>query len=136
MNHIESPAADDGTIERELQARNATAPRVTPADIDAAIVSEHYFTGAEGMLGAAQWGAETVNIVGGSWKRESAADCTTFCILTLKNGFIVTGEAFCVSPENFDVQIGRRIARENARNKIWPLLGYMLREQLVATGVV
>lgn len=130
MNHIESPRNDDAGIELALQAKNLTAPRVTPADVEAQIVSEHYFTGAEGMLGAAQWGAESVRIEGGNWVRTSAADCTTFCILTLKNGYVVTGEAFCVSPENFDTGIGRRIAREAAKNKIWPLLGYMLRERL------
>ena len=54
----------------------------------------------------------------------------TFCVLVLRNGFTVTGESACASPENFNADIGRRIARENAVAKIWPLMGYALRNQL------
>lgn len=54
----------------------------------------------------------------------------TFCVLVLRNGFTVTGESACASPENFDADIGRRIARENAERKIWPLLGFRLRDEL------
>ena len=54
----------------------------------------------------------------------------TFCVLVLKNGFTVTGESACASPENFDAEIGRKIARENAEQKIWPLMGYHLKQQL------
>jgi len=54
----------------------------------------------------------------------------TFCVLVLKNGFTVTGESACASPENFDAEIGQRIARENAVQKIWPLMGYELRSKL------
>ena len=56
----------------------------------------------------------------------------TFCVLVLKNGFTVTGESACASPENFDAEIGRRVARENAKQKLWPLLGYELRSRLAA----
>ena len=52
--------------------------------------------------------------------------------MTLKNGFIVTGESAAASPENFDEEIGRSIARSNARDKIWQLEGYLLRERLSA----
>lgn len=54
----------------------------------------------------------------------------TFCVLELQNGFTVTGESACASPENFDAEIGRMIARENAIQKVWPLMGYALRTQL------
>jgi len=54
----------------------------------------------------------------------------TFCVLVLRNGFTVTGESACASPENFDAEIGRKIARENAVNKLWPLMGYALKQQL------
>lgn len=57
-------------------------------------------------------------------------DLLTFCVLVLRNGFTVTGESACAIPENFDAEIGRKIARENAVNKIWPLLGYELRSKL------
>lgn len=58
----------------------------------------------------------------------------TFCVLEVRNGFTVTGESACASPENFDAAIGRRIARENAMQKIWPLLGFLLRDKLVASA--
>lgn len=54
----------------------------------------------------------------------------TFCVLVLRNGFTVTGESACASPENFNAEIGRRIAREAALRKVWPLLGYELRSRL------
>ena len=53
----------------------------------------------------------------------------TICILTLRNGYLVTGESACVSPENFDAEIGRQVARTNARDKVWLLEGYLLRER-------
>lgn len=56
----------------------------------------------------------------------------TFCVLVLRNGFTVTGESACASPENFDPQIGRDIAFKNAREKIWPLEGYLLKQRLSA----
>lgn len=56
----------------------------------------------------------------------------TFCVLVLKNGFTVTGESACVSPENFDAEIGRKIARQNAVQKIGPLMGYELRSKLAS----
>ena len=55
----------------------------------------------------------------------------TFCVLVLKNGFTVTGESACASPENFDEEIGRKIARANAEQKIWPLMGYELKQRLI-----
>jgi hypothetical protein len=54
----------------------------------------------------------------------------TVCALTLKNGFHVVGESAAASPENFDQEIGRKIARDNARSKIWALEGYLLRSKL------
>lgn len=59
----------------------------------------------------------------------------TFCVLVLKNGFTVTGESACASPENFDAEVGRKIARQNAVAKVWPLMGYELRSKLAAQGV-
>lgn len=56
----------------------------------------------------------------------------TFCVLVLRNGFTVTGESACASPENFDAELGRKIARQNAVQKIWPLMGYALKERLAA----
>ena len=97
---------DEKQIESEIQAKGLNAPRLTPDLIDAAIVSEQYhvFPGTT----------------------------MTVAALTLRNGYIVTGESAAASPENFDKEIGRKIARDNARNKIWALEGYLLREKLAA----
>ena len=111
-------------IEQEIQAKGLTAPRVTPADIEANIASEHYFTAADGarMSPDGNWPIHSLNT--------GSLGLLTFCVLVLQNGFTVTGESACASPENFDAEIGRRIARENAVQKIWPLLGFRLRDEL------
>lgn len=102
---------DEQQIEAEIQAKGLNAPRLTPTLIDETVVSEQYHV--------------------------FPATTLTVCALTLRNGYIVTGESAAASPENFNQEIGRKIARENARNKIWGLEGYLLRERLsrVAVGV-
>ncbi|WP_217994470.1 Gp49 family protein [Vreelandella jeotgali] len=52
----------------------------------------------------------------------------TFCILHLDNGYTVTGESACVDPANFDAELGRKIAHEQAFDKLWPLFGFLLAE--------
>ena len=91
-------------LEKEIVAKGLTAPRITPTDIDSCIVSEQYYVFPNTTF--------------------------TVCLLTLKNGYTVCGESACASPENFNAEIGRKIARENARNKIWALEGYALRNKL------
>lgn len=117
---------NDQAIEQEIQAKGLTAPRITPADIEANIASEHYFTAEDGV-GRATRGQTSV---GG--KNPVSLSLLTFCVLVLKNGFTVTGESACASPENFDAELGRKIARQNAINKVWPLMGYALKEKLAA----
>ena len=128
----------DEAIEQEIQAKGLTAPRVTPADIEANIASEHYFTAAEGVLGAASniggKGTKGLAVVEFDFASAPALPLLTFCVLALKNGFTVTGESACASPENFDAEVGRKIARQNAVQKIWPLLGFALKERLHAEG--
>lgn len=99
---------DELAIEAEIQAKGLNAPRLTPTLIDAAIVAEafHVFPGTT----------------------------LTVCALTLRNGFMVTGESASASPENFNAELGQKIARDNARNKIWALEGYLLREFLHQTS--
>ena len=111
----------DQAIEQEIQAKGKTAPRVTPADIEANIRAETYFTAFDGFMAddrdMTMQDADTLKLL-------------TFCVLVLRNGFTVTGESACASPENFDAEIGRKIARQNAVQKIWPLLGFRLRDKL------
>ncbi len=120
----------DQAIEQEIQAKGLTAPRITPADIEASIASEHYFTAADGVAGEASL-RHGVAIVGET-APPRALGLLTFCVLVLRNGFTVTGESACASPENFDAEIGRKIARQNAVAKIWPLMGYELRNRLAS----
>ena len=111
---------NDQAIEQEIQDKGLTAPRVTPADIEANIASEHYFTAADGIRSGFHEGIP------------AALELLTFCVLVLRNGFTVTGESACASPENFDAELGRKIARQNAIGKMWPLMGYALKERLAA----
>lgn len=127
MNHIPSPDISDPGIERLIQAKGKTAPRITPGDVEDAIASEHYFTARDGVFGS--WFSSDSDDAYES-EEPDALDLLTFCTIVLRNGFTVTGESACASPENFDAEIGKRIARNNALQKIWPLLGYTLREQL------
>lgn len=95
---------NESETEAMIQAKGKTAPRLTPESINAVIkdTAYHRFPGTT----------------------------LTVCAITLTNGFIVTGESAAASPENFDEVIGQKIAFENARGKIWPLEGYLLRERL------
>jgi hypothetical protein len=108
-------------IEQQLQDKGLDAPRVTPADIEAEIASEWYFTAREGMVGAMGDAVDPL---------PPSLGLLTFCVLVLKNGFTVHGESACASAENFDEAIGQQIARKKATEKIWPLLGFRLRDAL------
>jgi hypothetical protein len=95
---------NEDEVEKEIQEKGLTAPRLTPKDIDNAIEKEQY------------------HIFDNT--------CFTVCLLTLRNGFCVSGESAPASPENFNIELGKKIARENARNKIWMLEGYRLKQHL------
>ena len=97
-------STNEQVIEQEIQAKNLNAPRLTPAMIDATIVAEAYYI----------FPGTTV----------------TICLLTLQNGFSVVGQSAAASAANFDVEIGQKIARANAREKIWQLEGYLLCDHL------
>lgn len=114
----------DREFERMLQDKGLTAPRITPDLVQANIKSVHYFTAEEAACEAA-WPHQPVETGG-------PLSLLTFCVLVLQNGFTVTGESACASPENFDAEAGRIAARRNAENKIWPLMGYELKCRLAA----
>lgn len=104
-------------IEQEIQDKGLIAPRVTPQRVEDQIAVEHYIVAGDSYDGP-------------SAQARVALGCLTICMLVLRNGFTVIGEAACASPENFDEELGRKIARQNALNKIWPLEGYLLRSEL------
>lgn len=94
----------DGEVEKQLQEKGLNAPRLTPALIDGCVKDVDYHVFPKTQL--------------------------TVCCITLKNGFTVTGESACASPENFDSEIGEQIAFRNAKDKIWALEGYLLKQKL------
>lgn len=116
----------DSEIEQMIKDKGLTAPRVTPTDVEVNIVEEYYFTAANGVRGE-DWDKYLNSPMAAG---QSPLNLLTFCIIVLRNGFTVTGESACVSPENFDAEVGRQVARQKAVEKIWPLMGYALREQL------
>ena len=93
---------NETTTEQMIQEKGLTARRLSPVDIDAVIKGESFTVLPDGL--------------------------TTVCQLTLANGFTVSGESAVVSRENFNAEIGNKVARENARAKVWPLEGYRLKE--------
>ncbi|ENU18656.1 hypothetical protein F994_02783 [Acinetobacter bohemicus ANC 3994] len=108
-------------IEQEIQSKNLNAPRITPEHIDSKIKAVEYILPRE--VCKRDNGVEVFDA-------PPPLQTLTFCILTLENGFTVTGESACASPENYDAKIGKEIAYDNAREKIWLLEGYLLKEKL------
>lgn len=96
--------SNEKEIENEIQEKGLNAPRLTPDHIDSVIIGETYTNLPDGR--------------------------TIVCQLTLKNGYTIDGKSACVSKENFNQEIGNKIARQNAREKIWELEGYLLKEKL------
>jgi len=92
------------TTEELIQEKGLNASRLTPMLIDETITKVEY------------------HVFGGTQ--------LTVCCMTLKNGFTVTGESACASPENFNQEIGESIALKMAREKIWLLEGYLLKQKL------
>jgi len=101
-------------------------PRITPEAIEANIAHEYYFTASDGVIGNQYMNGDDGNYE----DHPLSLRLLTICVLVLQNGFTVTGESACAAPENFDAEIGKKVARQNAINKIWPLMGYELRSQL------
>lgn len=122
-----------------------SAPQVTPADVEATIASEHYFTAGEGVIGAfvagefGAHGGDTVTV-----RRDTASpqvlkpslNLLTYCVLVLKNGHTVSGEAYCADPAKFNAETGRIEARKVAINKLWPMVVYAERERMAAPAFI
>lgn len=124
MNNVSSPDPSDAGIEHQIKALGADKfPRVTPEDLQANIVGEYYFTAQDGVTVALP-----LQYVPND--HDTTLGLLTFCVLVLKNGFTVVGKSAVASPENFKPEIGRQVARNNAVNEIWPVMGYELKERL------
>ena len=98
--------ADEMTTEQELQAKGLNAPRVRPEDLDAemAVAEVSYM--------------------------QPAGTTVTVCCAVLSNGYCLVGKSAAVSPENFDEKIGQQVAFRDAREQLWALLGFRLKDQL------
>lgn len=107
----------------EVKVAEPVKTKITIEDIEANIAQTHYFTASDGCHAVYQGGPEFQAV-------DKSLDRLTFCVLVLRNGFVVTGESACVHAENFNIADGRKYARENAISKIWALMGYELRSKL------
>jgi len=105
--------------DREAQAV-AKAERVSLAKINEAISAEYSFT-ADKALGEGIPVHDSLKVL-------------TICMIVMKNGFTVIGKSAPASPENFNADLGRQFAREDAIRQLWPLMGYALRERLAAAA--
>lgn len=103
-------------------------PIITPDQVEAQIAGEYYFRGIDGACGAHING--TANTMVPQFTHAVELGLLTFCVLVLKNGFKVVGQSACASVDRYDLVVGRSVARDNAKEKIWELLGYMLKEKL------
>lgn len=113
--------AEQHAIEHAIQANGLIAPCITPADIEANIASEYYFTAQDGVDGMYSHGAP----------QNKALKLLTFCVIVLRNETKIVGINYGpVSPSNFDAAKGREESRKAAIEQIWPLMGYELRTAL------
>lgn len=119
-------------IEAEIIAKNLPGARVTPQHIESVIATEHYFTAAQGAIGA-----HIVEYDGQEFtpqlKYPESLTLLSICVLTLVNGYTVVGTSACAAPENYDRDLGRKIALRNAMEQVWPLEGYLLKQRLAYT---
>lgn len=130
----------NGVTEQELieKAKITGGERVTLESIEAAIVWENYFTADEGVSGAElhnRLATQTEPFaVNHKWHQEvynpGSLGLLTICVLTLTNGWTILGKSACADPLNFNPDLGRRLARTDAVNQIWPLMGFELRSRV------
>lgn len=99
----------------------AKAPRVALADIEAKIASRHDMNAARAVAATGGVPSEPLGLL-------------SLCILVMKNGFTVIGTSAPASPENFNAELGKRFAYEDAIRQLWPHEGYALREKLAAAA--
>jgi hypothetical protein len=117
----------------------ATAPRVSLADIEKAILHRYDLTGDQIAVRRLKAGTPIAKaeIVEGSPLEpvgHPALRVLSVCLLVLNNGFTVIGKSAPASPENFNAELGRKLAYEDCIRQLWPLMGYNLRQKLHESG--
>jgi hypothetical protein len=103
----------------------AKAPRVSLADIEAAIAQRWDFNAGEVVR---QYVEEPHRN-----RAHKSLDVLSVCILVMRNGFTIIGKSAPASPENFNSELGKKLAYEDCIRQIWPLMGFALRERLSAS---
>jgi hypothetical protein len=105
-------------------AANAVAPRVSLKDIEAAIATRYDTTGDALAIGARNISGH----IGTEFSRQ--LQILSVCLLVMRNGFTIIGKSAPASPENFNSELGRKLAYEDAIRQLWPLMGFALRNKL------
>ena len=105
------------TVEQEILRKGLAAPRVRPQDIDDAISVINYYNAGEASMALHQPASDSLKLL-------------TLAVVVMKNGFTVVGKSACASFANFDRELGERIALDDAKRQMWPLLGYALRDRI------
>lgn len=115
----------DGLKATELEcAAGRTAPRVSLDDIIEAIETRYFTTGDRMLVGS------NPELEGSAAFLAMAT--LTVCVLKMKNGFMVIGKSAPASPENFDLDLGKKLAFDDAVKQLWPMMGFALRDRLAA----
>ncbi len=104
-----------------LSALGETHPYVNRPDLEAAILREHHFTAAEACVG-----------LGHPVEPHDPLDLVTISVIVARNGFVVVGSYTPPTPDDYDPVEALRLAREDAVQKLWQMLGYVLRDRLHA----
>ena len=113
-------------IHAEALEKGLNAPRVLPEHIDDVILYAHYHSPADTL--SADFVANHPDVA-------QSLRLLTQCTIVMLNGFTVTGESACASAENYNAELGRKVAYDNARKKIWPLMGFLLKEHIRRTNL-
>lgn len=109
----------------KLAAANAVAPRVSLADIEAAIFGVFYQTG-DHLLDHADIKVEQFS----DKALYDNAKLMTLCTIIMKNGFMFVGHSTPASPQNYNFDLGKKLAYDQAFKQIWPMMGFELRSKL------
>ena len=105
--------------------------KVTMEDIEACILAEFYYSAEEGITAAAVNNGEEYEH---GRPALEALRRLTHCTIVLRNGFTVTGSNNCVSAKEWDPVVGKKMARENALETVWLVMGYALKDLHFSQG--
>jgi hypothetical protein len=103
---------------------------VTEADIEASIGTEHYFTAAQGVIGARAQELFVQGFLDRHYETPGPLALMTFCVIIMKNGFVCSGRSSSATAEVFTREKGRQYAREEAVKEVSSHLAFMLKNEI------